>query len=198
MHAATLVFLSVLSTAFGFQVTRPSLSQGWTNNGPQTVAWDRVATDASNFSIVLTNLDRSVLSTDIVLADFVDATSASSISVSQPSSGWPTTGGSYRVNLVKSKNEQTTIYAQSTEFNITAGAATESAKSTSATSSSAGTASRSQSTATGSSTDSADGSASTDSSMSSPLTTGNSASGNFALSAGVVTAAVAMIGSVLL
>lgn len=138
-----------------------TLCVGWHLPFLLSVAWDRVATDATNFSIVLTNLvsfvppdgyhagadmddyqDRAVLSSDVVLADLVDATSANSISVSPPSSGWPTPGGSYRVNLVKSKTEQTTIYAQSTEFNITAGAATETAKTTASGSQTTGTGTR--------------------------------------------------------
>ncbi|KAF9453050.1 hypothetical protein P691DRAFT_802431 [Macrolepiota fuliginosa MF-IS2] len=48
-----------------------------------------------------------------------DGAGQSQTSVNPPSGGWPT-GASFRVNLVKSVEEQSTIYAQSNEFSIKA------------------------------------------------------------------------------
>ncbi|KAJ2916421.1 hypothetical protein MD484_g4010, partial [Candolleomyces efflorescens] len=201
MYSTTLLFLSFLSTAFAFQVTRPSLTQGWTNNGPQTVTWDRVSTDATNFTIVLTNTNRQLLSSDVVLASLVDAVSANSMTVNPPSGGWPTPGGSYRVNLVRSPTETTTIYAQSTEFNITAGAATTTIASTSTGTSRAGTATGTTGT---SGTTAAAGAGSASGSSDGAATTGDVFSNNnngaaaLPFSAGLLAAAGAFIGATLL
>lgn len=116
-----IVLASLVASALSYQVVRPSSTSGWTNQGPQTVTWDRVNTDPETFAIVLTNTDRSLLPTDIVLATDVDGASASSITIDEPAEGWPQAGGSFRVNLVRSEDELSTILAQSNEFNVTAG-----------------------------------------------------------------------------
>ena len=59
---------------------------------------------------------------NLLLDSFVDATSGSSISIAAPSGGLPV-GGTFRVNLVQDQNDLNTIYAQSDEFTISAGAA---------------------------------------------------------------------------
>ncbi|KAF5333626.1 hypothetical protein D9611_002563 [Ephemerocybe angulata] len=202
MFSSTLVCLSLLSSAFAIQVTRPSLTQGWTNKGAQTVSWDRVSTDATNFSVVLTNLDRKILATDVVLVALVDAQSASTVSVPEPSGGWPTIGGSYRVNLVKSSTEQTTIYAQSSEFNITAGTGTTSGTTSGTVSTagaaSTGTAAGTSGSKTGSTTGSTtDSSNSTTSDSQTAPNMGNGAS-TTTLAAGLFTGVVALLGASLL
>ncbi|TRM61079.1 hypothetical protein BD626DRAFT_502639 [Schizophyllum amplum] len=149
MYAAA-ILLAFVASAVAITVTEPNASVDWTNKGQQTVKWDAVNTDASNFTIVLTNEDRSVMpDNNQVLAALVDS-SLGQTSVGAPSGGWPT-GGTFRVNFVKSETDLTTIYAQSPEFNIT-----EDTSSSSSSSSSSGstTASRSNSatSATGTST----------------------------------------------
>ncbi|RXW17852.1 hypothetical protein EST38_g7997 [Candolleomyces aberdarensis] len=208
MYSTTLVFLSMLSAAFAFQVTRPTLTQGWTNNGPQTVSWDRVSTDATNFTILLTNTNRQLMASDVVIASFVDAVAASSISVSPPSGGWPAAGGSYRVNLVKSATELTSIYAQSTEFNITAGPATASSPSTGtstartgANTATTGTTGAGAANAAGGSSSGTSNGAATTSDVSSPSVFGdnnNSGASALSFSAGLLATAGALIGATLL
>ncbi|KAF9006552.1 hypothetical protein BDQ17DRAFT_1540354, partial [Cyathus striatus] len=107
------------ASAFAYQITTPSETVGWTNQGAQSVAWSRVNTDATNFTILLTNEDRSVLPTNNqVLAALVDGT-LSKTTVNPPSGGWPV-GSSFRINFVQDEQNPNTIYAQSSEFNITA------------------------------------------------------------------------------
>ncbi|TFK28895.1 hypothetical protein FA15DRAFT_488165 [Coprinopsis marcescibilis] len=114
------VLALLASSAAGFLVAHPNQRQGWSNNGAQVVTWERVSTDPEIFAILLTNVNRDLLPIDIVLARSVDATGDSSLSIDPPTGGWPTPGGSYRINLVRSDRELNTIYAQSNEFNITA------------------------------------------------------------------------------
>lgn len=123
MHSSTVLLLSLLSSAFAFQVTSPGQRHSWTNNGPQTVSWQRVSTDATQFALILTNENRSLMPDNIVLASNVDAVSANTLNVSPPSSGWPAPGSGYRVNMVRSATDENTIYAQSTEFDIVTGPA---------------------------------------------------------------------------
>ncbi|KAH6915062.1 hypothetical protein BKA70DRAFT_1257871 [Coprinopsis sp. MPI-PUGE-AT-0042] len=140
-----IVLASLVASVLSYEVVRPSRTSGWTNQGPQTVTWDRVNTDPDTFSIVLTNTNRDLLASDIVLATNVDGASASSITIDEPAEGWPEAGGSFRINLVRSEDELNSILAQSNEFNVTAGtsSASASASGSSTISSSASSASRS-------------------------------------------------------
>jgi hypothetical protein len=113
------ILLSLTASAFAYQVTFPTKTQGWTNSGAQKLTWDRVNTDALNFSVILVNQDKSILSGPESLAALVDGTMGST-NVNPPSGGWPL-GDGFQVNLVKSEMEQSTIYAQSNQFNITTG-----------------------------------------------------------------------------
>lgn len=54
-----------------------------------------------------------------------DGVGQTQTSVNPPSGGWPV-GPNFRVNLVKSVNEQNTIYAQSDEFTIEAASSSSS------------------------------------------------------------------------
>ncbi|KAF5359034.1 hypothetical protein D9758_004771 [Tetrapyrgos nigripes] len=117
MRSFVTLCLALAASTAAYQVIVPNPTQGWTNQGEQPVSWDMVSTDASNFTILLTNTDRSVMPIDNqVLAAQVDG-SLKSTNVRPPANGW-LVGGSYRVNLVKSETEQSTIYAQSDEFDI--------------------------------------------------------------------------------
>jgi len=116
MHAVA-VILALASSAFAYQVNQPNAINGWSNSGSQIVAWDRVSTDPTNFTIVLTNQDRSILPQDQVLMAEQDGTGQNQVSVGPPSGGW-ISGPHFRVNLVKSVNEPNSILAQSSEFTI--------------------------------------------------------------------------------
>ncbi|KAF9464361.1 hypothetical protein BDZ94DRAFT_1256266 [Collybia nuda] len=117
MRNACVVFLSFAVSALAYQVTAPSASKGWTDTGAQTLTWQRVDTDRLNFTVVLTNEDRSVMPiNDQVLAAQVDGTLLTTV-LNPPSAGWPV-GQHFRVNLVKSPEELDTILAQSNEFDI--------------------------------------------------------------------------------
>ncbi|KAH8113450.1 hypothetical protein DFH11DRAFT_1727921 [Phellopilus nigrolimitatus] len=119
--SALLSILSVALSVSALQVTNPSTTSGWTSTGSNTLSWNRVSTDPTNFTVVLTNTDRSVMPTNnLVLANFVDATSGSSLAIVAPSGGF-NVGGNFRVNLVQTPDELNSIYAQSNTFNITAG-----------------------------------------------------------------------------
>ncbi|TRM68117.1 hypothetical protein BD626DRAFT_564981 [Schizophyllum amplum] len=114
--SAILASLSLAAFAAAFTVTQPSQKKGWTDCNSQTLKWDSVTTDASNFTVVLVNQDDSVLSEPVVLAENVDA-SKGSIDIDAPSDGWPS-GDDFQVNLVQSKKQLTQIYAQSNMFDI--------------------------------------------------------------------------------
>ncbi len=60
MHA--LSFASVLAfalSAAALSVTVPNNSSGWISQGTNTLSWNRVSTDPTNFTVVLTNTVRS-------------------------------------------------------------------------------------------------------------------------------------------
>ncbi|KAG6833939.1 hypothetical protein H0H87_007950 [Tephrocybe sp. NHM501043] len=96
-----------------YTVTEPSSAKGWSSVGPQTLSWDRVATDPTTFAVILTSTDGQVSQ---VLAAEVNG-DQKSISVNPPSGGWPQ-GGGFRINLVKDVNHVNNIYAQSSEYTI--------------------------------------------------------------------------------
>ena len=139
MYSVSLVaLLSAISAVTALQVTSPGNTSSWTSTGSNSIAWQRVSTDPTNFTVVLTNTDRSVLPTnDQVLINFVQADSQSSTSFDAPDGGL-NVGGNYRVNLVKSSDELSTIYAQSDEFEIVASDSSSTTSSGTKTSSSTG------------------------------------------------------------
>jgi len=134
----SVLLAALASTAAAYEVTRPTLTQGWTTAGSQTLGWTRVDTDAATFAVVLTNVDRTLLPADILLAESVDGAAASSLTIEEPAAGWPQPGGSYRVNLVRDSRQLNAILAQSSEFNFTAGTSTGSTNSTGSTSGTTG------------------------------------------------------------
>jgi len=109
----TIAFLSLVGSALAYQVTYPSAGTVWTKEGPNKFTWSRVNTDAQNFTLLLINQNQNV---NQELSALVDGT-LGTLSVNPPSTGFPV-GDSFRLNLVKSTEEQTTIYAQSPEFSI--------------------------------------------------------------------------------
>ncbi|TFK55440.1 hypothetical protein OE88DRAFT_1651752 [Heliocybe sulcata] len=145
MRSYTAVLLSLAASALAYQITSPNANSDWTSTGPNSVSWEKVSTDASNFTLLLTNTDRSVLAdNNQVLVALVDG-NAGSLAVPSPSNGFPV-GGTFRLNFVKSTQEMSTIYAQSDEFNITQSTASTSGSSI-ASGASTGTASRTTMTA---------------------------------------------------
>ncbi|KAG6915664.1 hypothetical protein DXG01_010534 [Tephrocybe rancida] len=107
------LLLSFVASALAYTVTEPSSAKGWSAVGPQSLSWDRVATDPSTFAVVLTSTDGQV---EQVLNAQVDG-NLLSIPVNPPSGGWPQ-GQGFRVNLVKDVNHVNTILAQSSDFSI--------------------------------------------------------------------------------
>lgn len=106
---------------------------GRVSHSVSSVSWDRVETDPSNFTIVLTNQvglnvklyvftnsqiqNRALFPQDQILVAQQDGVSTDTVSCNPPSAGW-VLGTSFRINLVKSSEDQSTIYAQSNEFEI--------------------------------------------------------------------------------
>jgi hypothetical protein len=101
--------------ASAYQVITPNQSVNWTTAGSNTVTWQRVSTDAQNFTIVLVNQHQTP-SYEQVLDALVDGT-LNKVTVNAPSSGWPT-GADFQVNFVQDSQDLTTIYAQSGQFSI--------------------------------------------------------------------------------
>ncbi|KAJ7490377.1 hypothetical protein B0H11DRAFT_1719268 [Mycena galericulata] len=117
-----LVVLAFAVSVSAISITSPGPSKSWTNDGSQTIDWTSVSTDATNFTITLTNTNTTLVPTvdnNQVLKALVQ-TSDQTTTVNPPAEGWPAVGGSYRVNFVKSSEDLSTIYAQSDEFNIIA------------------------------------------------------------------------------
>lgn len=57
LFAAVIVLAALqrLPTALAYQVTRPTIGDVWSASGSNTLTWDRVVTDAHNFTAVLVN-----------------------------------------------------------------------------------------------------------------------------------------------
>jgi len=117
--SAPILFLTFAASAFAYRVTSPGPSVGWTTSGTQTLTWERVDTDALNFTAVLVD---KLNSPPQILAALVDGTLLKT-AVNPPSGGWPS-GDGYRVNLVKDQTSLTSILAQSGPFNINASTVT--------------------------------------------------------------------------
>ncbi|KAF5388051.1 hypothetical protein D9615_000569 [Tricholomella constricta] len=131
MRFSTALCLSFIASVLAYEVTEPSASKGWSDSGAQTLAWTRVNTDPANFTVVLTNVDRSALpQNNQVLAAQVDG-SLETITVNPPSGGWPS-GGSFRINFVKDTNNLDAILAQSNEFDIEASTETTTSRTSNA------------------------------------------------------------------
>jgi hypothetical protein len=124
------VLLAIVSSAFAYQVLSPGGSQGWTNQGAQTLTWQRVETDRQNFTVLLTNQKVSGFQTQN-LAALVDGT-LGRVALNPPAGGWPT-GSSFRLNLVQDNQNLNSILAQSQEFSITQSTSTGASTRTTAT-----------------------------------------------------------------
>ncbi|KAG9104891.1 GPI inositol deacylase [Ceratobasidium sp. 370] len=120
---------SKASGSLAYQVTFPTASGKWySGEVTNQLTWDRVSTDATSFTIVLTNQNRALLPTDQQLIATVDGTTGK-VDVPAPSGGFPV-GKGFRVNLVKSTTELNSILAQSPEFEIASGMSPVSSAST--------------------------------------------------------------------
>ena len=49
------VLLTLAVSTVAYQVTQPSLANGWTTSGPNVIKWNKKSTDRLNFTAVLTN-----------------------------------------------------------------------------------------------------------------------------------------------
>jgi len=119
MRASSVLSAALLfaTTAFGLSVTSPVEGAFWdASQNTQTVGWNSVSTDPTNFTVVLVNMV-VYPNTNAVLKQNV-LTSSGSTSVTAPSSGWPT-GKGFQINLVQNNPTGVAILAQSQQFNIT-------------------------------------------------------------------------------
>ncbi|KZT13030.1 uncharacterized protein LAESUDRAFT_719340 [Laetiporus sulphureus 93-53] len=156
IFARAAVVLTFAASAFAYTVTQPSNSSGWNTSGPNTVKWSTVSTDASNITIVLDNQSETPQYSEVLATDIQG--SLGSYTVNPPDGGWKS-GTGFRVNLVKSESEETTIYAQSDDFTITEStSSTYSSGSSTATSSTASFSSTGSVSVTSSSSGSSSGS----------------------------------------
>ncbi|KAL1707590.1 hypothetical protein EV121DRAFT_277960 [Schizophyllum commune] len=195
MYAAT-ILLALAAAVSAITITEPNSSQGWTNNGGQTVKWQAVDTDPSSFTILLTNTDRSVMpDNNQMLAAEVDS-SLGETTVNAPSGGWPT-GGSFRVNFVKNTTELNTILAQSDEFDIKEDTSSSSSSSSSASSTGSKTAATSAGTATVPPTASEHNGAATTTSGSAASATNSNAADVTSFGAAGLAGALAFVGAML-
>ncbi|GLB33991.1 putative ser-Thr-rich glycosyl-phosphatidyl-inositol-anchored membrane family protein [Lyophyllum shimeji] len=109
--------LSSLATTLAYQVIQPNAAVGWSSEGGQLLTWERADTDPLNFTVVLTNVDRSVFPDgDQVLAAQVDG-NLKQVYLNPPAGGWPT-GVAFRVNLAQDTDNLNSLYAQSAQFEI--------------------------------------------------------------------------------
>lgn len=124
--------LAFAASALAYQVTAPTNSTGFSNDGSNTVSWDMVSSDAANFTIVLVNNVRIQLAVATPEADsfsqnifpnyeqILDALvvgSLGTIQVNPPSTGWPS-GSGYQINFVASSQQLNSILAQSNDFSF--------------------------------------------------------------------------------
>jgi hypothetical protein len=116
-----------VALASAYQITSPGGAAGWTTAGPNVVTWQRVSTDAANFTLLLVNQAKTPTYSQ-VLAALVDGT-LGNFTVSPPSTGYPT-GSGFQVNFVADTSDLSTIYAQSGQFTIGQATTTASALST--------------------------------------------------------------------
>ncbi|KIY74220.1 hypothetical protein CYLTODRAFT_416471 [Cylindrobasidium torrendii FP15055 ss-10] len=157
MHAVSFL-LALAASAAAYKVTSPAEDDIWKTGSDNTLKWDMVSSDRGNFSVFLTNQDRSILpENNVVLNDYVEG-SAGSVVVTAPQGGWPS-GKGFRLNLCQDKDHPESILAQSEEFELEKSASSSTSagsSSTTARTSATGTGSQSQdASATGSSSDSA-------------------------------------------
>ncbi|KAJ1311215.1 hypothetical protein OPQ81_009715 [Rhizoctonia solani] len=125
MRSSFVALLSLIASAAAYQVTYPGGGDKWYAGAvTNTFKWERVSTDAESFTLVLTSEDRSVLPVNNQQLIATVPGSTGEVEVPAPSGGFPV--GKFRVNIVKSPTEVTTILAQSPEFEIVAGTGTTS------------------------------------------------------------------------
>lgn len=115
MRTHSLVLLSFAASILGYKIITPNGTNNWTNSGPQPATWQQNASDAQNFTVVLSNADTSFYG-DQVLSALVNGSSLST-TFNPPSEGWPV-GDNFRLSFVKDVNDLTTFFTQSDEFSI--------------------------------------------------------------------------------
>lgn len=55
MHACISVLFALAASTVAYEVTQPTLANGWTTTGPNIIKWNQNSTDRLNFTAVLTN-----------------------------------------------------------------------------------------------------------------------------------------------
>ncbi|WWD20348.1 hypothetical protein CI109_104824 [Kwoniella shandongensis] len=132
--------LAALSLTAAIKVTSPDNNTVWKSGDSQTVSWEAVSTDATTFAIQLVNQGGFLQDSPVTLIANQStgaANSVNSATVSFPSGSFPE-GTAFQINLVSSSTSQNSaIYAQSQQFNITSGGSSSSSSSASSSSTSA-------------------------------------------------------------
>lgn len=105
--------LAFAASALAYQVTEPTNSTGFSNDGSNTVSWDMVSSDPANFTIVLVN--NNIFPNYEQVLDALVVGSLGTIDVNPPSTGWPS-GSGYQINFVASSQQLNSILAQSNDF----------------------------------------------------------------------------------
>jgi len=124
MRTSFVALLSFAASAVAYQVTYPSASDKWYAGAvTNKLTWERVSTDAAQFTLVLVNQDRSVLPVNNQQLIATVPGSTGTIDVPAPSGGFPV-GTNFQVNLVQSTTNVSSIYAQSPQFDIVTGTST--------------------------------------------------------------------------
>jgi len=109
------VFLLALNT-WALTITDPGQNTVWdSSTQSQTVSWNSVATDPTNFTVLLVNM-QSYPNINTTLKENV-LTSSGSTTVDGPSSGWPI-GSGFQINFIQLNPTGVGILAQSNQFSI--------------------------------------------------------------------------------
>ncbi|KAF8609614.1 hypothetical protein BDV93DRAFT_602259 [Ceratobasidium sp. AG-I] len=124
MRTSFVALLSFAASAFAYQVTYPGAADKWYAGAvTNKLTWQRVNTDAEQFTLVLVNQDRSLLPVNNQQLIATVPGSTGTIDVPAPSGGFPV-GTNFQVNLVQSTTNVSMIYAQSPQFDIVTGTST--------------------------------------------------------------------------
>lgn len=135
--------LAYLQVASALQVTQPDSSTVWTIGQPATVKFETVDTDPTVVDVYLTHQYEVPTTVTTLLASNV-STSEGSVSIDTSDL---TSGDLFQIDITR-PNSPEAIYAQSTQFNITAAASSSSAVASSTSSKAATTSAASATSST--------------------------------------------------
>ncbi|KAK7061890.1 hypothetical protein R3P38DRAFT_2832130 [Favolaschia claudopus] len=119
MFSPLVVLAAFAASVSAITIISPNPSQGWTNDGAQSITWQAVDSDPKNFTILLLNDATNVAPVPQQLAALV-VTSLNKIDVNPPATGWPAPGTKYRIKFVADAEHLNSQLCQSDEFAIRA------------------------------------------------------------------------------